>query len=69
MAIRITGKQTYFDGIRNRTANVGECDCGQTVVLMDRYLGACDCPGCGQWYNLSGQELNDPSTWSAGSDW
>lgn len=24
---------------------------------------------CGQWFNLFGQEVTDPSSWSSGSDW
>ena len=61
--IEIIGTETYFDGIRNRTASVGRCKCGEKVVLMGLYMGACDCPSCGQWYNVSGQELKDPSEW------
>lgn len=42
---------------------LNRCRCGFTFDLMDEYMGACECPGCGQWYNLFGQELNDPSMW------
>lgn len=48
---------------------IAKCDCGEEFPLENQYLGACECPGCGQWYNLFGQELNDPSTWSEGGDW
>ena len=41
----------------------GKCSCGETVVLNDQYLGACQCPKCGQWYNLFGQALLDPEYW------
>ena len=39
------------------------CHCGEVVDLEDRYLGACSCPKCGQWYNLFGQELKSPEYW------
>lgn len=41
----------------------GTCDCGEDVVLIDEYYGACQCPKCGKWYNLFGQELRDPDEW------
>ena len=41
----------------------GICACGARVVLNNQYLGACECPGCGQWYNLFGQELLPPELW------
>lgn len=41
----------------------GTCSCGAHVVLEDQYQGACSCPGCGQWYNLYGQELIPPEYW------
>lgn len=41
----------------------GRCHCGEEVFLIDRYFGACDCPKCGQWYNLFGEELLPPSMW------
>lgn len=47
----------------------GVCECGQRIELWDQYLGACECPACGRWYNLFGQELNPPSTWREGDDW
>lgn len=41
----------------------GVCICGNSVVLVNQYQGACQCDGCGRWYNLFGQELIDPEYW------
>lgn len=41
----------------------GTCTCGCEVWLIDQYCGACQCPGCGRWYNLFGQELMPPEQW------
>ena len=41
----------------------GTCSCGAEVDLYDEYYGACQCPKCGQWYNLFGQELLPPEQW------
>jgi len=41
----------------------GTCSCGETVELVDEYMGACQCGKCGQWYNMFGQELLPPSMW------
>lgn len=41
----------------------GTCSCGEEVELYDQYQGACQCPKCGQWYNLYGQSLIDPEYW------
>lgn len=41
----------------------------ELIDLWDEYLGACECPNCGRWYNIMGQELNPPSTWRDGDDW
>ena len=41
----------------------GTCECGNEVSLWDEYLGACECPNCGRWYNLFGQELKAPRYW------
>lgn len=41
----------------------GICRCGTDVELYDQYMGACQCPNCGQWYNLSGRELLPPEQW------
>lgn len=46
-----------------RTSPVGICECGAKIDLYDSYLGACECPGCGKWYNLFGQELLPPENW------
>ena len=52
-----------------RENNSGICDCGNRIELYNSYLGACECPHCGRWYNTFGQELNPPETWSEGDDW
>ena len=41
----------------------GTCHCGERVYLVNEYMGACQCPKCGQWYNLFGQELVPPENW------
>lgn len=66
------GKERGFkiidDGVRKitntyTTNRIGLCTCGEEVELYDQYLAACECPKCGQWYNLSGQELKNPEHW------
>lgn len=62
--MELTGKTTYCDGYRNRTANVGKCKCGfEFPLICLPPLYACECPECGQWYNNVGQELKNPSEW------
>lgn len=39
------------------------CSCGAEIELCDQYMGACECPKCGQWYNLFGQALIKPEYW------
>ena len=41
----------------------GICVCGEEVELWNQYMGACECPNCGRWYNLFGEELNPPELW------
>lgn len=41
----------------------GTCYCGNTVILENEYMGACQCSKCGRWYNLFGQSLKDPEYW------
>lgn len=41
----------------------GTCRCGESIELWDQYQGACECPKCGRWYNLFGQELLKPEYW------
>ena len=41
----------------------GTCHCGERVYLFNEYMGACQCPRCGQWYNLFGEELLPPEDW------
>ena len=56
--------------VRRYTENAtGTCVCGATVELYDQYMGACECPGCGRWYNLFGQSLLPPDQWVDGADW
>ena len=54
---------------RYKVDPVAVCECGTEFNLYNQYLGGCECPGCGRWYNLFGQELNPPETWSDGDDW
>ena len=54
---------------RRSPALVRDTHCGAEFYLQDEYLGACECPRCGQWFNLFGQEVTNPSSWSSGSDW
>lgn len=42
---------------------LAQCTCGQKFELEDEYMGACQCPKCGAWYNLFGQRLLDPEFW------
>lgn len=48
---------------RWREPNSGICKCGKRIDLYDEYLGACECPHCGRWWNLFGQELKKPEHW------
>lgn len=43
--------------------NTGTCSCGEHLNLTSDYMGACQCPKCGQWYNTAGQELLPPEQW------
>lgn len=52
-----------------REPDHGICKCGEKVWLTNEYMGACECPNCGQWYNLFGQELVHPKYWDRGYDW
>ena len=47
---------------------IGKCHCGRQVPLEDHYCGACACE-CGQWYNMSGQELIPPQHWEESIDY
>ena len=40
-----------------------KCGCGEVFELVNEYMGACECPRCGKWYNMSGQELLPPKEW------
>lgn len=48
---------------------IGKCSCGEKVFLQDEYMGAFQCPKCGQWYNLFGQELLPPDQWEEDYDY
>ena len=62
--MEIIGKTNYFDGFRNRTANIIRCDCGcEFPLICMPPLYACECPECEQYYNAVGQKLKDPSEW------
>ena len=41
----------------------GTCVCGKRIDLVNQYMGACECSGCGRWYNLFGQRLKHPRYW------
>lgn len=43
---------------------IGKCHCGEEFELISQYMGACECPNCGQWYNVFGQELLPPDQWN-----
>ena len=49
-----------------RTPAEGTCECGKEIRVEEDYLGACQCPYCGRWHNMFGQELLPPGRW--GSD-
>lgn len=40
------------------------CECGRKIELVGNYMGASECPYCGRWHNLFGQELNPPRLWA-----
>lgn len=79
------GKENYeacmsgkykIDGPFRRTTKVtrmepaqGKCSCGTIVELIDQYHGACQCHGCGQWYNIFGQKLVSPEYWQEDEDY
>ena len=46
---------------------VGQCSCGNVVVLECDHSGAVQCE-CGRWYNLFGQSLIDPKYWYRDED-
>lgn len=55
-------KRTYV--ARYTEPAVGRCErCGAEVELENQYMGACQCPECGQWYNLFGEKLLPPDSW------
>ena len=48
---------------RYRENPSGTCTCGHTIELFNELYGACECPHCGRWWNMSGQELLPPNQW------
>lgn len=46
-----------------RVPTLAKCHCGAEIYLQDEYMGACECPECGRWYSISGQELKNPKYW------
>lgn len=52
-----------------RESNSGICNCGKRIELFNECLGGCECPYCGQWWNIWGQALKNPYEWSDGDDW
>ena len=40
----------------------------EKIEMYNAYMGACECPCCGQWYNLFGQSLIDPKYWYEDED-
>lgn len=59
----------FHRSLSYREPRMAVCECGETFPLVAQYLGACECPGCGTWYNVFGQELNPVETWADGDDW
>ena len=45
------------------------CSCGEIIELYDGYMGSCECPNCGQWYNMFGQTLIKPQYWEEDEDY
>lgn len=54
---------------RDHHPATGKCNCGKRINLTADYMGACQCPKCGQWWNVFGQELKPVRTWRYGDDW
>ena len=50
-------------------AYVRDTKCGCEFYLEDEYYGTCQCPNCGQWFNLFGQEVLAPSQYDIDSDY
>lgn len=64
----VNGRQLYDAGVKEHKNTyvepaVGRCRCGELVTLAPYYMGATSCPKCGQWYNVTGQELIPPQYW------
>lgn len=48
---------------------IGQCSCGEKLLIEAQYMGAFQCPKCKQWYNLFGQELLPPDQWEEDYDY
>lgn len=59
----MTARHSYMENAK------AICLCGKQIELFNEYLGACQCPYCGSWFNMFGQAVNDPDTWEEGDDW
>ena len=59
---QFTGKRNHI--IEYTDPAIMECDCEARFPLVNEYRGACECPECGQWYNLFGQKLENPQIWN-----
>lgn len=47
-----------------RVPTLARCECGEEIYLKDEYYGSCQCPNCGRWYSMFGDELNSPENWT-----
>lgn len=61
-------KFTFYKKIRKRSWTytepaIAKCICEEEFELINEYEGACECPNCGRWYNMFGQELLNPKYW------
>ena len=61
-------KDFAWEGIIKHKINywepaVGQCSCGEKLLIEAQYMGAFQCPKCKQWYNLFGQKLIPPNEW------
>jgi len=57
-------KAMFANGFKEEYQKEFTCkNCGNKFILRDQYMGACDCPECGQWYNIFGQQLKNPKYW------
>lgn len=43
--------------------SLAKCECGEKFYLDGSYYGSNQCPQCGRWYNIWGQEIRSPDQW------